>query len=727
MAHDLNSGSLEGVIERVVFYNQNNGWTVLRLQARESPLLETVVGRFQRLSPGEQVRFTGKYVNDAKHGRQFAAETCLPLAPATLKGVEKFLGSGLIPGVGPVMAKRLVDKFGSDTLTVIEQSPEKLSRVEGIGPKRATSIREALIAKKEVQDVMVFLESAGISPAFAHRVYKQFGKDAIRQVSENPYTLAQKVSGIGFRSADRIASELGIAKDSPHRAEAGLLHALEELASDGHVFAAQGNLIDRAETLTNIDVSLLERAMERLVLMGDVRREQTGNGAPVYLPRLYRAETSAAAMLAEILAKEPAPLPFDGEKAVRLATEESGIEFAPEQRQAFFVLGQAKVTVLTGGPGTGKTTLLRGLTSCLARAGLTLELAAPTGRAARRMSEATRRGARTVHRLLEFNPKTMGFDRNRARPLDADMVVVDEVSMVDVELFAALLEALRPSTRLLLVGDPNQLPSVGPGTVLADLIRMDRVTDQRLALVALTQIFRQALSSLIVTGAHDILAGREIRVGDKGSDSDLFLVEREDPEECVSLIKEMASKRIPGRFGLDPIEDVQVLTPMHKGILGASNLNRELQQLLNPSDGLPLIHDRFRVGDKVMQVRNNYEMEVFNGDIGRVTAAAEDGIWMEVTFPERTVRYPVSEVDQLTLSYACSVHKSQGSEYPAVILPLHTQHFVMLQRNLLYTAITRGKRLVVIVGTRRALGLAIRSEGQNARCSGLFDRVNALL
>lgn len=727
MAKGSESTSLEGVIERIVFHNPNSGWTVLRVQTVNSPLLETVVGRFQRLSPGEQVRFSGHYTMDAKHGRQFAAETCLPLAPATLKGIEKFLGSGLIPGIGPVMAGRLTREFGNETLTVIEEKPEKLARVEGIGPKRARAIRAALIEKKEIQDVMVFLESVGISPAFAHRVFKQFGKDAIRQVSTNPFRLAQKVSGIGFASADRIARHLGIAKDSPHRAEAGLLHALEELAAEGHVFATQSQLIERAAALTDIDFSLLERAVERLVLMGELRREQKKSDAPVYLPRLYRAEIAAAAMLKKILEQEPKPLPFDGAEAVRRATAESGIEFAPEQQRAFFVLSQAKVTVLTGGPGTGKTTLLRGLTSTLARAGLTIQLAAPTGRAARRMSEATGREARTVHRLLEFNPKTMGFDRNTTRPLDADIVVVDEVSMVDLELFAALLEAVRPSTRLLLVGDPNQLPSVGAGTVLSDLIRMDRITDSRFSLVALTQIFRQARSSLIITGAHDVLAGREPRVGDRGSGADLFLVEREDPEECVELIKELSLTRIPKRFSLNPVEDVQVLTPMHKGILGASNLNRELQELLNPGGATSMLKGRFRVGDKVMQVRNNYEMEVFNGDIGRVSGVLEEDSGLAVDFPDRTVRYPMSDLDQLTLAYACSVHKSQGSEYPAVIIPLHTQHFVMLERNLLYTAITRGKRLVVIVGSRRALRIAVQNAGQKTRASGLFDRVNTLI
>ncbi|MCP4601387.1 MAG: ATP-dependent RecD-like DNA helicase [Proteobacteria bacterium] len=718
------SDTLDGTVERVVFHNPANGWTVLRIQAEGTPLLDTVVGHFQKMNAGEKIRFTGRWTVDPRHGRQFTAETCLPLAPATVKGIEKFLGSGLIPGVGPVMAGRIVERFGVDTLNVIEVDPARLAEVSGIGSKRAKSIQEALISKRAVQDVMVFLESAGISPAFAHRIYKRYGNDAIRLVSENPFRLASEVRGIGFLSADRIASHLGIPSDSPHRAEAGLLFALEEFAKDGHVFAHQRDLTERASQLLKIDIVALERSIDRLVLMGGVRRKGLGDEGAIYLPRLHRAEEVAAKKLIRLLKTPAESLKIDVSDAIKTAESNSGIELAKEQRRAFSVLTDAKVMVLTGGPGTGKTTLLRYLTSCLDDLRLNISLAAPTGRAARRLAEATGRDARTLHRLLEFSPRTMRFERNGSRPLDAEMMIVDEVSMVDIELFAALLEALRPNSRLLLVGDPDQLPSIGPGMVLSDLLTLARKTGTQLTSIGLTEIFRQARSSLIVTGAHDVLAGYEPKTGQKGTAADLFFVEREDPEDCLGVIRELLATRIPNRFGLDPVNHVQVLTPMHKGLLGATNLNRELQDLLNPSKGPETTtRSRFRLGDKVMQMRNNYDLEVFNGDIGRVSAIGHELDWIEVTFPDRTARYPDSELDQLALAYACSVHKSQGSEYPAVVIPLHTQHFVMLQRNLLYTAITRGKRLVVLVGTKRALRIAVRNDRKTERSSKLAECV----
>jgi exodeoxyribonuclease V alpha subunit len=721
---DRTAPGIEGSVERVVYRSDDSGYTVLRLRVDGAPLVETVVGRLQPLIPGERVRFNGEWMIDPKHGRQFRAVTCLPLAPATVKGIEKFLGSGLIPGVGPVMAGRLVKRFGIDTLEVIRGEPDRLAEVPGIGPKRARAIQKALIEKQAVKDVMVFLESAGVSPTFAHRIHKRYGNDAIRLVSENPYRLAADVQGIGFLSADRIAGHLGVPESSPHRHEAGLLHVLEELSGEGQVFARTGDLLPRATELLGADRIELESAVERLVLMGGVRREGRGEDSRIYLPRLHEAEVSAARSLGRLLNGRTGPLPVDAAEAVRRAEAHSGIELAPGQRQAFVALQQAKVLVLTGGPGTGKTTLLRGISDCLAELGLRVALAAPTGRASRRMAESTGREARTLHRLLEFAPRTRKFQRNHQNPLEDDLVIVDEVSMVDIELLAALLDALRPRTRLILVGDPDQLPSVGPGTVLTDLLALGARLGPRLQVVRLTEIFRQARRSLIVTGAHDVLAGRLPRGGERDGAADLFVIEREDPEECLSVIAELVQKRIPARFGFDPIEDVQVLTPMHRGLLGAANLNLVLRDLLNPGPaGEDPGSDRFRVGDKVMQVRNNYDLEVFNGDVGRVTAADPDGAWVEVCFPDRAVRYPAVEIDQLHLAYACSVHKSQGSEYPAVVLPLHTQHFVMLRRNLLYTAITRGRRLVVIVGSRRALRIAVRTDDRAVRNSALAERV----
>jgi exodeoxyribonuclease V alpha subunit len=721
---DRTAPGIEGSVERVVYRSDDSGYTVLRLRVDGAPRIETVVGRLQPLTPGERVRFTGEWMVDPKHGRQFRAVTCLPLAPSTVKGIERFLGSGLIPGVGPVMAGRLVKRFGVDTLEVIRGEPERLAEVPGIGPKRARAIQKALIEKQAVKDVMVFLEAAGVSPAFAHRIHQRYGNEAIRLVSENPYRLAADVQGIGFLSADRIAGHLGVPESSPHRHEAGLLHVLEELAGEGQVFARAAELLPRAAELLGADLVDLESAAERLVLMGGVRREGRGDEARVYLPRLWEAEIAAARSLRQLLDAPAGALPVDADEAVRRAESRAGIELAPEQRRAFAALQEAKLLVLTGGPGTGKTTLLRGIADCLSELGLRVALAAPTGRASRRMAESTGREAATIHRLLEFAPRSRKFQRCRRNPLEVDLLIVDEVSMVDIELLAALLDALRPRTRLILVGDPDQLPSVGPGTVLADLLALGARLGPRAQVVRLTEIFRQARRSLIVTGAHDVLAGRVPRGGDRDAGADLFVIEREDPEECLATIEELVQRRIPARFGLHPIDDIQVLTPMHRGLLGAANLNGALRDLLNPGPGDEEGGvDRFRAGDKVMQVRNNYDLEVFNGDMGRVSAADPDGAWIEVRFPDRVLRYPAAEYDQLQLAYACSVHKSQGSEYPAVVLPLHTQHFVMLRRNLLYTAITRGRKLVVIVGSKRALGIAVRTDDRGLRNSALAGRV----
>jgi exodeoxyribonuclease V alpha subunit len=714
---------IEGVVDRVVFRNDTNGWTVLRLSVDGRPLVETVVGHILKVDAGERIRCKGEWVVDPKHGRQFRAETCLPLAPATQRGIEKFLGSGVAPGVGPVMARRLVARFGLETLEVIERNPSRLAEVEGIGPKRAAAISAAMAEKRGVRDVMVFLESAGVSPAYAHRIQQRYGPKAIQIVSDNPYRLAGEIAGIGFLTADRIASVLGVPPDSPYRAEAGLVYALEELAADGHVFAKADSLLARAEEILRLDPVALEAALERLRLMGGVRVEAQGGEPIVYLPRLHRAESAAAAELLRLLGSRAPELSIDAAAAAKRAEALSGVELAAQQREAFFALSCAKVMMITGGPGTGKTTLLRGLVACLADLGQRVALAAPTGRAARRMAESTGRDARTIHRLLEFAPRTMRFERCADRPLDEDVIVIDELSMVDIELFAALLAAVRDRARLILVGDPDQLPSVGPGTVLADLLAVGAAGRGGPAVIRLTEIFRQARSSLIVTGAHAVLAGKVPRVGGKGEDADLFLVDRESPEECLEVISDLVATRIPSRFGFDPIADTQVLTPMNRGVLGAHNLNAVLKDLLNPGDGAGAGRHGLEFGDKVMQIRNNYDLEVFNGDVGRVTAAGAEQEWLEVTYPDRVVRYPASELDQITLAYASTVHKSQGSEYPAVVIPIHTQHYVMLQRNLLYTAMTRGKRLVVIVGSRRALRVAVRNDERQVRGSGLGARV----
>lgn len=715
---------LEGTIERIVFRNETNGWTVLRLKPRANDGLATVVGPFQAIYPGERVRFGGKWVSDASFGRQFKAETCLPLAPATLVGIEKFLGSGLIPGIGKVMAQRIVERFGIDTLEIIENSATRLSEINGIGRVRAVSISKAMVEKREVKNVMVFLESVGISPAYAHRIFKRYGKKAIKIVNDNPYRLASDVHGIGFKMADQIAFQLGIPKNSPYRAEAGLLFALEEFSGEGHVYAKKEGLLERAEQLLEIDIEQMRAAFERLKLMGGVVSEGKGGETPVYLPRLYHAEKDAAMHLRRLIFGQAKKLMGNLDQEVARAEKLCGIALASSQKYAFEALAKANVLVLTGGPGTGKTTLLRGLITVLQSKKKSIALAAPTGRAAKRMSESCKRDASTIHRLLEFVPRKGEFARNVDNPLPFDAVVIDEVSMMDIELFASVLAAIRNNGLLLLVGDPDQLPSVGPGTVLQDVLQVGARMGPGLQIVKLTEIFRQAQSSLIVTAAHEILHGKLPTVGEKGSNADLFMIERESPQECLDVVKQMVKDRIPQAFNMHPVDDIQVLTPMHKGMLGSANLNIELQALLNTgTEGVDFRAHRYVVGDKVMQVRNNYDLDVYNGDIGKVVLIDENKEWIKIDFDFKTVQYPVSELDQTTLAYACSIHKSQGSEYPAVVIPIHTQHFVMLARNLLYTAVTRGKKLVVLVGSKRALNLAVRNDGQAHRCSGLVQRV----
>ncbi|HTR52395.1 MAG TPA: ATP-dependent RecD-like DNA helicase, partial [Kofleriaceae bacterium] len=671
---------------------------------------------------------SGQWVVDRKWGRQFQVATCVPDTPKTVIGIEKFLGSKVFPGIGPALAKRLVEKFGRETLDVIANQPQRLTEVIGIGTQRARQLADTIGQQRHVQEVMVFLFGLGVSPAFAARIVRKYGKDAIHVVRANPYRLAHEVWGIGFRTADAIADKLGIARDAPERLEAGLLHALETAAEDGHLHVPDDELAARAAELLQVPTEGLLPRLGALEARGLVVREVLGNrGACSALPELQHAEAEAAARLAELARTAPRTLALDVAAAIHAFENVTGVTLADQQRRAVEAALRDACTVITGGPGVGKTTIVKAIAH-LARLGhRRVALAAPTGRASKRLAEATALEAMTIHRLLEYQPHESAFAKNRENPLEADVIVVDEASMIDTPLFRALVTAVRPGAQLVLVGDVDQLPSVGPGQVLADVIASDAAT-----VIRLTEIFRQAAASKIVVSAHKINRGEVPDLDSAPGASDFYFIARDDPDAARATIVELVAERIPARFGFDAVADVQVLTPMHRGELGTAAINQALHERLNPprDGGAELVRGdrRFRAGDKVMQLRNDYDKSVFNGDIGVIASIDVDGGVVRVDFGDgRVATYERAELDQLVHAYAVSVHKSQGSEYPAVVIPLVTQHFMMLQRSLLYTAVTRGKKLVVIVGTKRAVALAVKNADARRRYTWLAERVRAAL
>jgi len=713
--------TIDGIVDRIVFHNEENGWTVVRLQVRRTKNPVTAVGPLLGVIPGESLRLWGRWVRDPKWGEQFRIESFVTMKPATLVGIEKYLGSGLIEGIGPVMAERLVRKFGLDTLAVIQHHPDRLTEVEGIGPVRAERIRHAWVEQNEIQQVIIFLQSHGVSSTYAVRIHRLYGSKAIALVQENPYRLATDIHGIGFTKADKIAANLGIAKDSPRRAEACVLHVLGESLGEGHTYLPRADLEALAREFLDVDPEIVTRALDELAGRGEIVIEPEVPESPVYLRTLHLCEAAASIRLRALLEAVATPVRIDVDRAVSWLERELDIRLGAEQKAGVAQAVASKVLVITGGPGTGKTTLVDSLVRIFERKIRRIALCAPTGRAAKRLQEATGREAKTIHRLLEFNPRSMAFGRAEDRPLDADLVIVDEVSMVDVVLFASVLAALPPTCRLILVGDVDQLPSVGPGNVLADVIESGVVPVARL-----TEIYRQARESLIVLNAHAINHGEMPRMRPEGESGDFYFHESEDPEEILGVVKRLVAERIPRRFGFRAPHDIQVLTPMHKGTLGASRLNEEIQALLNPGESLLRGGRRFRVGDKVMQIQNDYDREVFNGDIGWIAGWDDEQREAVVRFDGREIRYDFADLDNLVLAYACSIHKSQGNEFPAVVIPLHTQHYVMLRRNLLYTAITRGKKLVVVVGSRRALALAVRNRQERPRHSRLAARLRTI-
>ncbi|HVO95351.1 MAG TPA: ATP-dependent RecD-like DNA helicase [Terriglobales bacterium] len=733
--------SVRGTISRITYQHPETHYTVARLDEDGGPAV-TVVGTLFPVSEGEELKITGSWKRHPRYGLQLQVDHWEKIDPATVDGIEKYLGSGVIKGIGPTYAKRLVEAFGLETLRVLSEEPLRILDVDGIGEVRARRIMQAWQDQRGMQDVMVFLQGHGVGASLALRIYRVFGADTIHQVRENPYALAREVHGIGFVLADRVAHHIGIRGDFPLRVQAGVLHVLREMADRGHCFGELAALKRNAAALLNIDEDAVAAAVDKLAAKHDLVLQENGaeGAVQVYLEELYYAERRVAEAFQELLVT---PSFLQGEillgpwkrtgagarGAIDLVSPElfgpSTVTLDPDQVRATEQAVREKVLVITGGPGTGKTTLLTALLTILRRALARFVLAAPTGRAAKRMAESAGEEALTIHRLLEYNPREGGFQRGEDNPLQADFVIVDETSMVDLVLMDHLLRAVDPHSHLILVGDVDQLPSVGPGSVLRDLIDSGVVPK-----VVLRRIFRQDRESLIVVNAHRILQGQSLVLRDADDNADFVFLARESEEEILATIKDLLRDGIPRSMQLTPEEvaqTIQVLTPMHRGLLGTINLNHEIQSLLNPH-GQTLERAGFtlRLGDKVMQLRNNYDKCVFNGDLGRIVGIDREDGSVKVDFFDKVVEYDSDELDEVSLAYATSVHKSQGSEYPAVVIPLHTTHYMMLHRSILYTAVTRGKKLVVLVGSRKALAMAIRNLRVEKRNTGLREKLAQL-
>ena len=705
---------LRCVVEHITYQNQENGWSVMKVKVKGYDNLVTLTGSLLDVPVGSVLLVDGDWRVDPRYGQQFVAQSWTEVMPATIYGIEKYLGSGLIKGIGPVYAKAIVSRSGLETIDVIENDIERLLEVPRLGRKRMEKIRESWEKQKDIKEVMVFLQGYGVSTAFAAKIYRKYEKDSIAKVKENPYQLADDIWGIGFKTADGIASKMGYEKNDPRRCRSGILYTLNELAEEGHVYAEPEQLVDAAVKLLDAGESPVRQALASMIEANDV----VSDNEVIYLSPFYHAENGSAKRLQSLLSDTSLfNADIAAEPEAKYGDKPGDIVYDEVQLAAIQKALDSKVMVLTGGPGTGKTTTTQGIIAAFKARHMSILLAAPTGRAAKRMTEATGMEAKTIHRLLEYNPMD-GYKRNDANPLDGDALIVDECSMIDILLFYNLMKAIPSNMRLILVGDIDQLPSVGAGNVLRDII-----DSQQIPVVRLTRIFRQAQSSRIVMNAHAINAGQFPNIKN-GLDTDFFFIGQEDADDIVKLIIGLVRDRLPKKYGY-PAKEIQVLTPMQRGTVGAGNLNIELQNALNPS-GPSLARGgyTFRQGDKVMQIRNNYDKNVFNGDIGYITAVDTNVRTLSVTFDNRVVEYDITELDEIVLAYAVTIHKSQGSEFPVVVMPVTMKHYVMLQRNLIYTGITRAKKICVLVGTTKALAYAIRNNTVSKRNTKLKERLN---
>jgi exodeoxyribonuclease V alpha subunit len=723
--------TLSGQIEKITFVNEESGFTIARLKVPGRHEAVTVVGILMAPMPGEILDLRGEWLNHPRFGRQFKVREYKTRVPATVDGIRKYLGSGMIKGLGPVMAGRIVDKFGEKTLDIIDHRIQRLAEVDGIGQKRIAMITRAWADQRDVRDVMLFLQGHGVSSGYAVKIFKHYGHRSIAVVKQNPYRLAGDIFGIGFLTADRIAGKLGFEKKSRLRIEAGILYVLNQLSDEGHVYFPYKPLVSKCCDILGVDPDPVIQALGNLAVDQKIVIENINetadtlkeNNKAVYRTGYYLSETGIARRLTALVKAGKSIRDIDPQKAIDWVQRRLSLTLAENQLKAIGWAVENKVMVITGGPGTGKTTIINAILKIFSRIKAVIMLAAPTGRAAKRMSEATGFEAKTIHRLLEYSLQKGGFQRHADKPLDCDVLVIDEASMIDTRLMYHLLNAVPPLTTFILVGDVNQLPSVGAGNVLNDIIASAAVP-----VVALDKIFRQAQSSRIVVNAHRINQGRMPSVQtDQATNqqSDFYFIEQEDPDKVLDIILELCKNRIPQRFGFDPVDDIQVITPMHRGTVGAGNLNQQLQAVLNPgADGVTRGDRSYRVNDKVMQIRNNYDKEVFNGDIGRITAIAPEIREVTATIDGRQVVYDFGDLDEIVPAYAVSVHKSQGSEYPAVIVPIVTQHYILLQRNLIYTAVTRAKVLVVIVGSRKAMAIGVSNNKIRQRHTRLCHRLS---